>query len=76
MLPAATAASKSPLIPIESNLRCTYCMPEEVVFMDKGIIVERSGPQRMFEQPAEARTRSFLERLLEREGQGVLRIDA
>jgi ABC-type polar amino acid transport system ATPase subunit len=41
---------------------------DEVIFMDKGIIVERSSPDRIFDQPTEARTRAFLERLLEREG--------
>ncbi len=41
---------------------------DEVIFMDKGAIVERSSPERIFDQPAEARTRAFLERLLEREG--------
>jgi ABC-type polar amino acid transport system ATPase subunit len=39
-----------------------------VIFMDKGVIVEHSPPDRMFDQPSEARTRLFLERLLEREG--------
>jgi ABC-type polar amino acid transport system ATPase subunit len=41
---------------------------DEVVFMDKGTIVEHSSPDRIFDQPSEARTRAFLERLLEREG--------
>jgi polar amino acid transport system ATP-binding protein len=41
---------------------------DEVIFMDKGTIVEHSSPDRIFDQPSEARTRAFLERLLEREG--------
>lgn len=41
---------------------------DEVIFMDKGVIVEHSSPEQIFDQPAEARTRAFLERLLEREG--------
>jgi ABC-type polar amino acid transport system ATPase subunit len=41
---------------------------DDVVFMDRGAIVERATPDRIFSQPAEARTRAFLERLLEREG--------
>ncbi|MBM3596983.1 MAG: amino acid ABC transporter ATP-binding protein [Alphaproteobacteria bacterium] len=41
---------------------------DDVVFMDRGAIVERAPPDRIFSQPAEARTRAFLERLLEREG--------
>ena len=41
---------------------------DEVIFMDKGAIVEHSSPDRIFDRPAEPRTRAFLERLLEREG--------
>jgi ABC-type polar amino acid transport system ATPase subunit len=41
---------------------------DEVIFMDKGAIVEHSSPDRIFDKPAEARTQAFLERLLEREG--------
>jgi ABC-type histidine transport system ATPase subunit len=41
---------------------------DDVVFMDRGAIVERASPERMFLEPREARTRAFLERLLEREG--------
>ncbi|HYC12866.1 MAG TPA: amino acid ABC transporter ATP-binding protein, partial [Stellaceae bacterium] len=41
---------------------------DEVIFMDKGAIVEHSSPDRIFDKPAEPRTRAFLERLLEREG--------
>ena len=40
---------------------------DDVVFMDNGQIIERSPPTQIFEQPKEARTRAFLERLLERE---------
>jgi len=41
---------------------------DEVIFMDKGSIVEHSSPDRIFDSPSEPRTRAFLERLLEREG--------
>jgi general L-amino acid transport system ATP-binding protein len=41
---------------------------DDVVFMDRGVIVERASPEQMFLEPREARTRAFLERLLEREG--------
>jgi len=41
---------------------------DDVIFMDRGAIVERAPPKRIFAEPAEARTRAFLERLLEREG--------
>ena len=41
---------------------------DDVVFMDRGAIVERAPPDRIFAAPAEPRTRAFLERLLEREG--------
>jgi polar amino acid transport system ATP-binding protein len=41
---------------------------DDVIFMDKGTIVERAQPDQIFSTPAEARTRAFLERLLERDG--------
>jgi len=41
---------------------------DDVVFMDNGQIIEWSAPAQIFAQPKEARTRAFLERLLEREG--------
>jgi ABC-type polar amino acid transport system ATPase subunit len=40
---------------------------DDVVFMDRGAIVERAPADRMFLEPREPRTRAFLERLLERE---------
>jgi len=41
---------------------------DDVVFMDNGQIIERSAPAQIFGRPKEARTRAFLERLLERDG--------
>jgi len=41
---------------------------DDVIFMDHGVIVERAPPNRIFAEPAEPRTRAFLERLLERDG--------
>lgn len=41
---------------------------DDVVFMDRGAIVEQSPPNEIFEAPRVQRTRAFLERLLEREG--------
>ena len=41
---------------------------DDVIFMDRGAIVERAPPDRIFAAPEETRTRAFLERLLEREG--------
>jgi len=41
---------------------------DDVIFMDHGAIVERATPNSIFSDPAEPRTRAFLERLLEREG--------
>jgi len=41
---------------------------DDVIFMDQGKIVERASPDLIFENPTEARTRAFLERLLDREG--------
>ena len=41
---------------------------DDVIVMDNGQIVERAAPAQIFARPKEARTRSFLERLLDREG--------
>lgn len=41
---------------------------DDVVFMDRGAIIEQSSPTEIFEAPRMQRTRAFLERLLEREG--------
>ena len=46
---------------------------DAVIFMDRGQIVERGPPGEVFENPREARTRAFLERLLDREGRRDLR---
>ena len=44
---------------------------DDVIFMDKGQIVERAPPHEIFECPAEARTRAFLNRLFDREGRSM-----
>jgi ABC-type polar amino acid transport system ATPase subunit len=41
---------------------------DDVIFMDRGTIIERASPAQIFEEPREPRTRGFLERLLDREG--------
>ena len=41
---------------------------DDVVFMDRGSIVEQSHPDQIFSAPRMERTRAFLDRLLERDG--------
>jgi ABC-type polar amino acid transport system ATPase subunit len=41
---------------------------DQVVFMDRGLIVESGPPGMLFTDPREPRTRAFLRKLLEREG--------
>jgi ABC-type polar amino acid transport system ATPase subunit len=41
---------------------------DQVVFMDRGLIVESGPPGKLFTAPQEPRTRAFLRKLLEREG--------
>ena len=41
---------------------------DQVVFMDRGLIVESGPPGTLFTDPREPRTRAFLRKLLEREG--------
>jgi polar amino acid transport system ATP-binding protein len=43
---------------------------DSVIFMDKGAIVESGPPEKLFDNPTEARTRAFLGKLLEREASG------
>ena len=40
---------------------------DRVIFMDEGVIVEEGGPDMMFSNPKEPRTRAFLSQLLDRE---------
>jgi general L-amino acid transport system ATP-binding protein len=37
---------------------------DEVVFMDRGRIIEQGPPEIFFQQPREARTRAFLSQIL------------
>lgn len=37
---------------------------DEVIFMDKGTIIERGKPDKIFREPAKERTRQFLQRIL------------
>lgn len=39
---------------------------DEIIFMDKGMIVERSTPEKFFTNPAEPRSQAFLSQLLNR----------
>ncbi|CUR72889.1 Glutamine transport ATP-binding protein GlnQ [Achromobacter xylosoxidans] len=39
---------------------------KQVVFLDGGTIVERGGPEEIFSNPTQARTREFLQRVLDR----------
>ena len=41
---------------------------DDVVFMDRGSIVEQAHPDQIFREPRMQRTRAFLERLLDRDG--------
>lgn len=43
---------------------------DEIIFMEKGRIVEKSSPEKMFEQPENPRTREFLFKLDELYGKG------
>jgi polar amino acid transport system ATP-binding protein len=38
---------------------------DRIVFLDDGLVVEAGPPQRIFSEPAQPRTREFLQRIIE-----------
>jgi polar amino acid transport system ATP-binding protein len=62
------AADGMTMLVVTHEMAFARDVADDVVFMDRGAVVERAPPDQMFLEPREARTRSFLERLLEREG--------
>jgi ABC-type histidine transport system ATPase subunit len=37
---------------------------DQVVFLDKGVILEQGSPEAIFDAPSQARTQAFLSRVL------------
>jgi ABC-type polar amino acid transport system ATPase subunit len=53
------------MVVVTHEMRFARDAAHRVVFMDQGMIVETGTPERMFQTPSEARTRSFLRRFME-----------
>ena len=52
------------MVVVTHELSFARAAADEVLFMDGGVIVERSAPQAMFTNPQQERTRQFLDRIL------------
>ncbi len=52
------------MVVVTHELSFAQAAADEVLFMDGGVIVERSGPREMFTNPRHERTRQFLDRIL------------
>lgn len=52
------------MVVVTHELSFARAAADEVLFMDGGVIVERSDPAHMFTNPQHARTRQFLDRIL------------
>ena len=52
------------MVVVTHELQFARQVADEVLFLDGGVVVERGAPAQMFSQPAEERTRRFLDRIL------------
>ena len=54
------------MVVVTHEMQFAEDVADRVVFMDEGSIVEEGAPARIFREPRERRTRTFLQRVLER----------
>ncbi|GAA5167405.1 amino acid ABC transporter ATP-binding protein [Ornithinimicrobium tianjinense] len=59
------------MVVVTHELSFARAVADEVLFMDGGVVVERAAPAEMFSRPRHARTRQFLERILDPLHQGT-----
>ncbi|MEV0952365.1 amino acid ABC transporter ATP-binding protein [Promicromonospora sp. NPDC050249] len=52
------------MVVVTHELQFARQVADEVLFLDGGVVVERGAPAQIFSQPAEERTRRFLDRIL------------
>jgi cystine transport system ATP-binding protein len=52
------------MVVVTHELQFARQVADEVLFLDGGVVVERGAPAQIFSQPAEERTRRFLDRVL------------
>ena len=53
------------MVIVTHEMKFARDVSDQVLFMDKGVVVERGTPEQVFENPREERTRQFLERYFE-----------
>ena len=53
------------MVVVTHELTFARAVADEVLFMDGGVVVERATPSDMFSRPRHARTRQFLDRILD-----------
>ena len=53
------------MVIVTHEMKFARDVSDQVLFMDKGVVVERGTPEQVFENPQEERTRQFLERYFE-----------
>ncbi|GGJ73895.1 ABC-type polar amino acid transport system ATPase subunit [Anoxybacillus voinovskiensis] len=49
------------MVVVTHEMRFAKEVADEVIFMDKGIVVERGTPSQLFERPQHERTKQFLQ---------------
>ncbi|HLU54213.1 MAG TPA: amino acid ABC transporter ATP-binding protein [Pseudonocardia sp.] len=52
------------MVVVTHEIRFAQHVADQVLFLDGGVVVESGPPQRVLTEPAEARTRQFLDRIL------------
>ena len=52
------------MVVVTHELQFARQVATEVLFLDGGVVVERGAPAAIFSDPAEERTRRFLDRIL------------
>lgn len=63
------AADGVTMVVVTHEMKFAKEAASRVVFMDGGVIVEEGSPEQIFSHPKEARTRQFLRRILDRDGE-------
>ncbi len=61
------AAEGMTMLIVTHEMQFARNVASHVIFMDQGLVVEEGGPEEIFESPREARTRQFLQFIMDRE---------
>ncbi len=61
------AAEGMTMLIVTHEMQFARNVASHVIFMDQGLVVEEGRPEEIFESPREARTRQFLQFIMDRE---------